>query len=337
LFTWQKNSKRTGVEPDALILFTSSQGVQAMIFRTTGLIKKGFHVLGLSWSPVFLLEAASPILFEAGFSCAAEMYEEGIRRVLKQRQPEMLFLTHVHWDHCGSAGHIQQRFPQLKIAASARSAAILARPNARKLMGELNRNIVPTVANMEGTDKSLLDNIPFRPFSVNFKLVDGQEIRLAKNLTVQALATPGHTWDHFSYYIPERKILIAGEAAGCLELTDYVDVQFLADCEAYMTSLRRLSSLPVEILCQGHNFVFVGRTEVKEFLRRSVKATEHYQRDILELLHQEKGSIGAVVARLKAERYDPITGRKQPEEAYLLNLKAQVAQLHQKHWSLAKP
>ena len=308
-----------------------------MISGKIGHVGSGLHVCGLTWSPVFLLEAAPSILFEAGFSCAAQIYEQDIRNVLKRVHPDMLFLTHVHWDHCGSAGHIEQRFPQLKIAASARSAAILARPNARKLMGKLNRNIVPAVANMEETDKSLLDNIPFRPFSINFKLVDGQEIRLAKNLTVQALATPGHTWDHFSYYIPERKILIAGEAAGCLELTDYVDVQFLADCEAYMASLRRLSTLPVEILCQGHNFVFVGRTEVKKFLKRSIKATEHYQRDILELLHQEKGSIGAVVARLKAERYDPITGRKQPEEAYLLNLKAQVAQLHQKHWSLAKP
>ena len=308
-----------------------------MISSRVGHVGQGLYVCGLAWSPVFLLQATPSLLFEAGFSCAAQIYEQDIRNVLKRVQPDMLFLTHVHWDHCGSAGHIQQRFPQLKIAASARSAAILARPNARKLMGELNRNIAPTVANMEETDKSLLGNIPFRPFSINFKLVDGQEIRLAKNLTVQALATPGHTWDHFSYYIPERKILIAGEAAGCLELTDYVDVQFLADCEAYMASLRRLSTLPVEILCQGHNFVFVGRTEVKEFLKRSIKATGHYQRDILELLHQEKGSIGAVVARLKAERYDPITGRKQPEEAYLLNLKAQVAQLHQKHWSLAKP
>jgi glyoxylase-like metal-dependent hydrolase (beta-lactamase superfamily II) len=337
LFTWQKNSKKTGVEPDAHTLFTSSQGLQAMILRRAGLIGKGFHVVGLSWSPVFLLEATSSILFEAGFSCAAEIYEEGIRRVLKQRQPDMLFLTHVHWDHCGSAGQLQQRFPQLKIAASARSAAILARPNARKLMGELNRNIVPTVANMEETDKSLLNNIPFRPFSINFKLVDGQEIRLAKDLTVQALATPGHTRDHFSYYIPERKILIAGEAAGCLELTDYVEVQFLADYEAYMASLRRLSTLPVEILCQGHHFVFVGRTEVKEFLKRSIEAAEHYQRDIVDLLRQENGSVDAVVARLKVERYDPIVGLKQPEEAYLLNLKAQVAQLHQKHWSLAKP
>ena len=200
-------------------------------------------------------------------------------------------------------------------------------------MVELNRNILPLVASSTMVDTALLSDTPFRPFHVDMQVSDGQEIRVAKGLTVQVLATPGHTWDHVSYYIPEKKILIAGEALGTLELTDYVDVQFLADFDAYMASLRRLSTLPAEILCQGHHFVFTGRRDIKTFLKRSLESTEQYQRDIVNLLRREKGSVDAVVARLKAERYDPITGLKQPEDAYLINLKAQVSLLHRKHWA----
>lgn len=303
-----------------------------MISCREGLIGRGLYVCGLTWSPVFLINASPPILFEAGFSCAARMYEQDMRNALKGARPEMLFLTHVHWDHCGSVSHLQQVFPRLTIAASTRSAAIVARPNARKLMVELNRNMLRVVARSGLVDRALLSDVPFRPFHVDTQVIDGQEIRVARDLTVQVLATPGHTWDHVSYYMPEKKILIAGEALGTLELTDYVDVQFLADFDAYMDSLKRLSTLPAEILCQGHHFVFTGRRDIKTFLKRSLESTQHYQRDIVDLLRREGGSVDAVVARLKTERYDPITGIKQPEDAYLINLKAQVALLHRKHW-----
>ena len=303
-----------------------------MISCNEGHVGRGLYVCGLTWSPLFLLKTSPPILFEAGFSCASLLYEQDIRKALKRSPPEILFLTHVHWDHCGGVSHIQQAFPRVKIAASTRAAAILARPNARKLMAELNRNMLPIVARAGVVDNALLSDAPFRPFHVDMQISDGQEIRAAKDLTVQVLATPGHTWDHVSYYIPEKKILIAGEAAGTLELTDYVDVQFLADFDAYVASLKRLTTLPAEILCQGHHFVFTGQRDIKRFLKRSLEATELYHRDIVDLLLREKGSVDAVVARLKAERYDPITGLKQPEDAYLINLKAQVALLHRKHW-----
>ncbi len=308
-----------------------------MISCREGHVGRGLYVCGLAWSPVFLLRATPPVLFEAGFSCASFLYERDIRAILKRSQPETLFLTHVHWDHCGGVSHLQQAFPHLKIAASTRSAAILARPNARKLMAELNRNILPILARSSMVDSVLLSDAPFRPFHVDMQINGGQEIRVARDLTVQVLATPGHTWDHVSYYIPERRILIAGEAAGNLELTDYVNVAFLADFDAYMDSLKRLSTLPAEILCQGHHFVFTGRRDIKAFLKRSLESTEQYQRDIVDLLRREKGAVDAVVARLKKERYDPISGLKQPEDAYLINLKAQVSLLHRKHWgSLAR-
>ena len=89
-----------------------------MVFSGTGFVANGLHVCGLSWSPVYLIDAERPILFEAGFTCAWKINEQMIRSALMGRQPELLFLTHVHWDHCGGTAYLKRAFPGLKVAAS---------------------------------------------------------------------------------------------------------------------------------------------------------------------------------------------------------------------------
>jgi glyoxylase-like metal-dependent hydrolase (beta-lactamase superfamily II) len=175
---------------------------------------------------------------------------------------------------------------------------------------------------------------PFQPFEADMELKDGQIIELGQGLTVEVLSTPGHTRDHTSYYIPEKKFLIASEASGCLDATGAVIVEFLADYDLYLSSLKRLAELPVEILCQGHRLVFVGRDEVRAFFDRSLKATTHFKNRVCELLDAEGRSLENVVMQIKAEQYDSNAGIKQPEVPYLINLRAQVAHLAEKAgWS----
>jgi 2-aminobenzoylacetyl-CoA thioesterase len=45
---------------------------------------------------------------------------------------------------------------------------------------------------------------------------DGLTVHVQENLSVQVLSTPGHTRDMLRYYVPERRILFATKAAGCL-------------------------------------------------------------------------------------------------------------------------
>jgi 2-aminobenzoylacetyl-CoA thioesterase len=298
-----------------------------VISDKTGHVSRGLYVCGLAWSPVLLLDGSRPVLFEAGFACAAQLYERQLKEVLGERKPETLFLTHVHWDHCGATYYLRQAFPGLKVAASARAAAIVARPSAQRRITELGRTAIPVVRTLAGVDESLLIDEPFRPFDVNIALHDGQIIQVDKDTTVQVLATPGHTRDHLSYYIPERKILIGGEAAGCLEPGGTIDVEFLADYEAYLASLTRLLAIPAEVFTQGHNYLFVGQESVKAYLESSIKAAEDFAARVHELLQAEGGSIERVVHRMKVEQHDPKPGPKQPDEACLLNLTAQVTHL----------
>ena len=294
-----------------------------MIFTQTGKLTDFFYVLGNRHFPTHLLLGDRPVLFEAGVSCLGSVYEKEIRNVLGKTEPEILFLTHVHYDHCGTAGFLRQSFPSLKIAASGRAAEIVRRPNAIEFMHQLNRMTLNWV---EAEAPGITENISFKPFNVGLVLSDGDRIKIDKGLTVHIIETPGHTWDALSFYIPEKKLLVAGEAVGCMSPAGFIYTEFLVDFEAYLHSIERLATLDVDILCQSHHQVITG-SDARGFFGRSIQAAKDYKRRVEDLLSAENGDQEKVAARIKAEEYDPLPGPKQPEQAYLINLAARVKHL----------
>ncbi len=298
-----------------------------MLFTTTGLIKDHFYILGLASYPVHLLDGERPVLFDAGITPGGRLYVEAIRAVLGKRQPWLLLISHSHWDHCGAVAYLKDAFPSLKVAASRRAAEVFKRPRALELMAELNESTRPIVASFPEVDSSKLIDEPFRPFEVDMEVEDGQVIRPEAGSTVEVFATPGHTRDHMSYYIPGEKILLSAEASGALDATGAIITEFLSDYDAYFSSLTRLARLDTEVLCQGHRIVVVGKDEVKAFFDRSLVEAVRFKERVYEALKTEEGDIDRAVARIKAEQYDTNKGIKQPEGPYLLNLRAQVTHL----------
>jgi len=106
---------------------------------TTGKIAEGFYVTGFSAVPVYLLDAPEPVLFDAGWSFIARLYERDIREVLGERRPAHLFLSHSHFDHLGAASFFKRVWPDIKIGGSPRIPEILARPGAVQLIRDLSR------------------------------------------------------------------------------------------------------------------------------------------------------------------------------------------------------
>ncbi len=318
---------------DLVYSFGRSKCIYEEVFSLstqTGPVIRDFHTVGLNWSAVYLLDGKRPVLFESGFACAGRIYADGIRSILGARQPEVLFLTHSHWDHIGSASYLKNAFPSLKVAASRRTAEILKRPHALELISKLSEEALPPVQSLSGIDPSQLLLNAFHPFDVDVILEGGQVIELDEDVTVEVLATPGHARDHLSYYVPQKRILIATEASGTLDRAGNIITEFLVDYDAYLSSLKRLASLPVEVLCPGHHYVFVGQEEVAAFFSRSIEEAERFKERVYELLRLEGASVERVVQRIKAEQWDTNRAAKQIEGAYLLNLRTRVAHLAEK-------
>lgn len=298
-----------------------------MLFTSTGRITENFYALGLATFPVHLLDGPHPVIFEGGASCAGKLYVDAIRAILGKRQPEILFLTHAHWDHCGAASFLKDAFPGMKIAASQQAAEILQRPRALKLIDELNKDAVGIVSKFPGVDPSRLLDGAFRPFAVDIMVVDKQIFDLGNGAAVEVLATPGHTRDHHSYYLPAQKILIAGDAAGTIDSSRGIACEFLYDYKAYLSTVTKLAALPVEVFCQGHRVILVGRDEVIAFFKNTMRETVLFKEEVFKLLDEEGGLIDRVVQKIKMEHYDVLPEPKQPEIPYLINLTAQVKHL----------
>lgn len=281
----------------------------------TGEIAKGFYVLGHSAAPVYLLDGPAPILFDAGFTGLLHLYQKAIKHVLGSRSPVLLFLTHSHWDHVGTAAYLKKTWPGMLIAGSAESSKILRRKSALKKIKALNEGALEV---LRSWGVSHIHEDEFKPFTLDVVLKDGERMEMEKDLAIEVIATPGHTWDSTAYYIREKKILVAGEAAGC----DGV-CEFLVDHEAYVTSMERLSALDVEILCTAHNFVFTG-PDVKTNMVRTIHQVGEYVDRVKRYLKEEKGDPDRVAARVKSVEWDPKPLPKQPLEAYMMSTKTRI-------------
>ena len=297
-----------------------------MIINRTGLVDRELYVAGMAWSPTYLVNTGTPLLFEAGFYPIAPVYLRDIKEVIGDRQPSYLFLTHVHYDHCGAASYFKKNFPDIKICTSKRAAEILKRPNAIELMTELSCNFGQIAETLPGIDRKDILHTDFEPFTPDIVFDRDELFEAGPSLHVQVLVTPGHTRDMLSFYIPERKILIATESAGCRSQTGEIITEFLVNFDDYVESLKRLSRLDCDIVCQGHHFVYTGK-DVQDFFDSSLRAALAFRSHVNALLDAEHGDVDRVVERIKREEYDPNPGPKQPEEAYLLNLRTRISHL----------
>ncbi len=297
-----------------------------MIYGGKGLVKNSLYVTGFAWSPSYLVDGDIPVIFESGFHCMAKIYERDIKDVIENKKPSHLFITHVHYDHCGATSYLQKVFPGIKVTASQRAAEIIRRPNAINLMKSLSKNALGIISEMESVEKEMLLEDDFQAFDVDLTLKDMDKIHICNGISVQVYETPGHTRDMLSYYIPEKKILIATESTGCRSQTGEIITEFLVDYDKYLASLKRLSGLDIDILCQGHHFVFT-EADVRRHLSQSIDSAERFRDDVVRYLKAEGGSVDRVVEIVKSKEYDTNPGPKQPEKAYLINLRTRVAHL----------
>lgn len=295
-----------------------------MILRQLGEIAPGLHVLGSTAIPAFLWDGPEPVIFEAGVSSLGPAYAHDAARLLGEgRQPASLFLSHMHFDHCGAAAYLAQAFPGLKIHASQRAADILARPHALELIARLNHNAAGLVRSL---DPALDSGVQFAPFAIDRVLADGDQLTLGGGEVLRVLATPGHTWDMLSYHLPAQRILLASEAVGCPTQGGHIITEFLVDYDAYLDSLRRLAGLEVEVLCLAHYAVLTGR-EAQDYFGQALNAAREFREWVEDLLKREEFDVSRVVSLIKRQEWDPRPQPKQPEPAYLLNLQARVEHL----------
>jgi glyoxylase-like metal-dependent hydrolase (beta-lactamase superfamily II) len=276
-------------------------------------------MLGHRAVPIFLVDGDRPALFDAGMAVMGPTYARQIRQVLADRQPAWCFLTHSHFDHCGSVGYLKRQFPDMQIVSSAKAADVFTRPNAVKLIAELNRFAAGMAADF-GLDAA---GGEFEPFAVDRVVAEGDTLRISPDVRVTVMETPGHTWDFLSYHIPAYRMLVASEAVGTPDETGYLVTDCLVDYDVHYRSMQRLSRLDVDILCLGHIYSCTGG-EARRHMQASLTESRRFRSMVERLLDETEGDTAAAMKRIKAYEWDGKPGLRQPEPAYVLNLEARL-------------
>lgn len=290
-----------------------------MIIESKGEICPRLHALGVPDLPAYLLMGRLPALFDGGITIVGPLYIEGLRNLLGDEKNLVYnLLTHSHFDHAGTTPYLKRKIPDLKIGSHALAADNLRKPGAVSLIKSL-------CAEFEVKYKDLIgeEDVSFQEIMVDMILADGMKIDLGDGLTVEVMATPGHTRDTLSYYIPTYRALITGEAVGVFDKNYAIQPEFLTSYKDYMNSLTRLSTLDVDVLMMSHYFTLTG-DDARTFIPRSIKTTKAFRRRIENLLADCHGDRKAVVERIYQEDFVGTGAVMQEARPYLLNLQAKV-------------
>lgn len=153
-----------------------------------------------------------------------------------------VIITHYHNDHAGSLADVVDRT----------GAQVLAHPlDAPVLRGER----LPAPANANAIMKRLLNatdpglHAP-RSVQVSREVSDGDEVDLDGGGRI--IHTPGHTRGSISIYLPQRKILFAGDAVANLFGVRPPVGWFTEDRAAARASIRKLAELDFDVALFGH-------------------------------------------------------------------------------------
>jgi glyoxylase-like metal-dependent hydrolase (beta-lactamase superfamily II) len=175
-------------------------------------------------------------------------YEHAYRRALAEvagSAPEAvriteILLTHGHDDHTGSA------------------AALSALTGARIVGPALDADVIEGRA--KRPDPHLLDwevplferfghVAPAPPVTLDRLVEDGD--RLGWERSAQIVAVPGHTAGSVAIFLPDDRVLIAGDAIATVTGEPMLGV-FNVDPAQAKESFRRLAQLDASLLCVGH-------------------------------------------------------------------------------------
>jgi len=289
-----------------------------MIIQSKGEIAESLYAIGTPLFPAFLLMADQPVLFDAGLFAQGPLYLEELKALLGDENRLLFnFLTHSHFDHCGGSFYLKSKIAQLEIGAHSIAADILKKPSAVALIKNLNQEY----------DRELChEDVSFNNLNVDIVFEDGMEFDLGRGLGFKVIATPGHTRDSISFFIPKYKALIPGEAVGVFDMNMTIHPDFPSSYNDYFSSLEKLASLDLEILMMSHSFTLTG-DDAKDYIAKSIKETLRFKKRIEQYLHECNGNTEAVVQRIFEEDYKATGAILQGERAYLLNLTAMVKSL----------
>jgi glyoxylase-like metal-dependent hydrolase (beta-lactamase superfamily II) len=228
-------------------------------------VADGVHRLGEHFVNWYLIEESGRLtVVDAGLPASWRSLLEALNAI--GRAPgdvEALVLTHAHFDHIGFAERARVELG-IPVWVHENDASLTRRPwlymSERSPLPYLGRKTLPIVASFIRAGAPRVGSIrEVRRF--------GDEGVLDVPGSPVVLFTPGHTLGHVALHLPERDVVISGDAL--VTHDPYTDTRgprivargATADSERALASLDRLAGTGAGTLLPGHGEPWTGGTE----------------------------------------------------------------------------
>ena len=172
-------------------------------------IEKGLYRLDSEQQPAFLVMGRDKVVqVDAGPAFMGPAYLGDIRELLGEgRGPDLLLFTHFHFDHVGSAPYLLRHFPEMRLGGSEQFIRFLAQNRVRETVAMFNQGLVKKY----GKQKDLIPgDFDFSVLDCDWVLKEGDVVDLGGGISIEVIATPGHTRDRLSFFLPHQEAVLTG-------------------------------------------------------------------------------------------------------------------------------
>jgi glyoxylase-like metal-dependent hydrolase (beta-lactamase superfamily II) len=194
---------------------------------------------------------------DPGPACTNDILVEALRKKGVQRL-DRIFLTHIHMDHAGGAGHLVRQFPEATIVCHPKAVDHLVDPSR---LWEGTRKVLGKIADIYG---------PMVPVSRE-KITTPD--RISDFAGIKIIDTPGHAAHHQSYVFLDR--LFVGELFGVFHdvegqiyLRPATPPRFIY--EQFEASMDRVATEADRKVCFGHYGMHQDGAKILEIARNQL-------------------------------------------------------------------
>ncbi len=269
--------------------------------------------LGRAEMCVYLLKGKEYMIIEGGMSfIVPDMLRQFRERQIDTSRITRLLILHSHFDHCGIGPFFKRRLTGLKVMGSKRSQELFRKEKVIRFIRDRNREMLEFL-HMEQEAAEL--NLDFDQFAVDEAVGEGDVIDLGEGVQVRIIEMPGHSSCSIAAYAESLKALFPSDTGGIPGQDEEIFPSGNEDFILYQKSLKKLLPLQVEILGAPRYGGFVG-PEAREFIARSVAATEKMRREVIRLFQGVEDREERLI-QVARTRYETMKTRDIPWEIYL--------------------
>ncbi len=261
-------------------------------------ISENVLLLGNGHFNHYIVGQRQAALIECGMSAGIPAFTQQWESL--KTQPEILHILalHSHFDHVCGIPAFRKIFPQAVVCASAGTEKLLSKDKVCNAV-QLGDQLVSEVYFNDNRISEKLSPLDTALLKIDQVIGQGDVIELGSGLTLQIIATPGHSSCSIAAYLPEEEVMFVSDAAGTAISPEVIAPVFFQDYDLYLDSLRKLIDYPTKILALGHGDVIIGTDQVQNFYRRSLQSAE----DAFEAV-KNKLMAGASEEEVASQLYD---------------------------------